>query len=665
MNLNRQEYMKILSIGIVIILFVAMFTFYFFPDEPKKDEKAPIDVFVLDDRINPYIYQGLTVEILRMRNRGIIEPMSTLRPRLPSPPEFYFIVEVDGEVGDSRILQAAGGVTGSGTFNEWDTFLKECRMNFRVPVGGDKPFPISPQTTSDVRIIIMEVENHGLFGRKENYVEKLVVDLVFDYRTNHWTGDDYLGDEDGYGRVLGDEYELRFNIYASDYDHDNVPFWTEVNIFGMDPTIADGFDDPDGDGIPTWWELKYGYDPFTWDNHALLDPDLDGISNLDEYKLYKYGADPFHPDLFIEVDFMEENPNKLSILRGPRQGKLTEETKQMLIEKMAQLGISLYFDDGWPGTPSNAGGETLEFVEIIDEIVGGHMARWYKHNFPDERKGVFRYMVMGYNAGITTASEYNRFDHIVMKVYPWSQAFAFSPKRQSFINAQGILHELGHSIGLVPLLNYGVDNMPRGNIQWPKSITDEEWRAINTQYRSIMNYRYMYNVFNSPFLAKILQNINIGVHDGHRYFFEFSDGTNGEYDFDDLSNLYLPTFTMDAAIVETPDIRNLGFEEFIWTDKNPDPVYSGWELNETLTEKYKTMFCDLRFDLNNADEYLYRVYVKTDEKQKGRDVRIYTKPSIDPPTLWTLIAEADLNREDNTLEFYCFDTLFEKIIKRL
>ncbi|MFH1014224.1 MAG: hypothetical protein V1769_06960, partial [Thermoplasmatota archaeon] len=614
---------------------------FFFLWQPKNDkEEQPVKEIVIDDRINPYIYQGLTVEVLRMRNRGIIDAMSSLGIRAPEPPEFYYIVNVDGEIGNSSTVEAAGGVNGSGTFKEWDTFLKECRTNFKAPVEGQK--------TSDVKLTIVEIQRSGLFGRRENHVEKLSINLIFDYRTGYWTGDDYVGDADGYGRVLSEDYELRFNIYPSDYDHDWVPYWTEVNIYGTDPTYPDGLEDIDNDGIPTWWEHKYGYNPLMWDNHFLLDPDIDGISNIDECQLYRYGANPFNPDVFVEIDFMEKNPNTLFDL----EHVVPIESQQMVIERLSQYGISAYFDDGWPDGPVNGGGEYLEFVDVIDEIVGGHMARWYKHNFPDERKGVFRYFVMAYNAGINTASEYNTFDHVIMDNSPektFLKRGAFTPKRQGFVIAQGILHELGHSMGIVPLLHYGVDNMPAGNVQWPESISDEEWEKINVQYKSVMNYNYM-------FFARPLDK---------RYFFEYSDGSNGAYDFNDIANLFLPTFTMDQAILESPKIRNVGFSEFIWTDKNPDPVYSGWELDENLTDKNEQMSSALRFDIDNAFEYDYRIYSRTDEKNDTRDIRIYTKPSIKPPSLWTLIAEGNFDKNENILTLYSFNQLYEEIINMI
>lgn len=642
MNFKQKKIIMIGAVGLVVLLLTILAFYFFFNEQKIVNEEHPFEEIVIDDQINPYIYQGLTVEVLRMRNRGIIYAMSSLGVKAPEPPEFYYLVEVDGEIGNASEVEAAGGVKGSGTFKEWDTFLKECRTNFKVP--NEK----EGQETSEVKITIVEIEKYGLFGRKERHVEKLTVNLIFDYRTNSWMGDDYLGDKDGYGRVLGDEYELRFNIYASDYDHDYLPYWTEVNILGTDPTFADGSSDSDEDKIPTWWEQRYGYDPLTWDNHSLLDPDVDGISNLNEYKQYRYGADPFNPDVFVEMDFMEKNPNTLFDL----EHVVNKESQQMVIERLSQYGISAYFDDGWPDGPVNGGGEFLEFVEVIDEIVGGHMARWYEHNFADERKGVFRYFVMAANAGINTASEYNRMDHVVMDNSPRKTFIvrgAFTPKRQLFAVAQGILHELGHSMGIVPLLHYGVDNMPDGNSQWPDSITDEEWEKINVQYRSVMNYNYMFFAYPKE----------------KRYFFEYSEGSHGPYDFNDRANLYLPTFIMDTAIVESPKIRYGTFEEFEWSDKNPDPVHSGWRLDENLTDKLSAMLCDLRFDMDNAVDYDYRIYINTEDAKKGRDVRIYTKPSIEPPALWSLIAEAHLNKQDNTLEFYSFDVIYNELLDRI
>jgi len=48
----------------------------------------------------------------------------------------------------------------------------------------------------------------------------------------------------------------------------------------------------DNDSITSEWEWKYGYDPLTWDNHQKLDPDIDGVENIEEYMLFEFS--PIH-----------------------------------------------------------------------------------------------------------------------------------------------------------------------------------------------------------------------------------------------------------------------------------------------------------------------------------------------------------------------------------
>lgn len=53
--------------------------------------------------------------------------------------------------------------------------------------------------------------------------------------------------------------------------------------------------DSDADGLPDWWEVQYGLDPFdaTGINGASGDPDSDGLINIHEYWC---GTDPLNPD---------------------------------------------------------------------------------------------------------------------------------------------------------------------------------------------------------------------------------------------------------------------------------------------------------------------------------------------------------------------------------
>jgi hypothetical protein len=227
---------------------------------------------------------------------------------------------------------------------------------------------------------------------------------------------------------------------------------------------------------------------------------------------------------------------------------------------------------------------------------------------------------------------------------------AWTKRLQRVVMGKGTLHELGHTLGIVPAAHPGIDNMPQGNYQWPETLTDEEWEKVNVEYKSIMNYNYVF-----PYGLNFMEDFS---------FFDFSDGTNGEFDFNDLTHFYLPTFQMDASILESPQIRYGTFDDFEWIDKDPDPIYDGWVYEKNLTEKFKQDFSALRFDIDNAVEYNYRVYIKTDETEQGRGIRIYAKPNVKPiPSLWSLIAECHFEENDNDFEFYSFQQIYNELLQ--
>jgi len=117
---------KIITIIIITIILLASTIIYLINIPKEEIENKDEEIIIsFDDQINPYTYQGLTVEILRMRNRGILDKIFTVGNSWKNPPVYYFIVDVDGEIGNASKLEAAGGIKGEGTFNEWDTMLKE------------------------------------------------------------------------------------------------------------------------------------------------------------------------------------------------------------------------------------------------------------------------------------------------------------------------------------------------------------------------------------------------------------------------------------------------------------------------------------------------------------------------------------------------------------
>jgi hypothetical protein len=76
----------------------------------------------------------------------------------------------------------------------------------------------------------------------------------------------------------------RWDIIATGlYPTENNPAHFPIGIHPVRFYIARSNYDSDGDGLPDWWELIYGLDPFN-SSDAIGDADGDGISNWQEYQ---------------------------------------------------------------------------------------------------------------------------------------------------------------------------------------------------------------------------------------------------------------------------------------------------------------------------------------------------------------------------------------------
>ncbi len=581
---------------------------------------------IVDDQISPLAPQAIFFEVNRIRHRGLNDIIMKKGTDWKQQPQYYYTLKIDDFTHNSKDVHAPTGYEEI-LFQGWDTMFQETR---RVQS------PEEGQETSDITLTIIERKNTGLLGRKTEDIEMENIHLTYCYRTGRWTGDNYFGHPDGYGHYVGDKFEVWFDIGQTAYANDGIPYWTKVNILGLDPLIDYSNKDVDNDGIPVGWEWKWGYDPFNFDDHEYLDPDIDGLSNIQEYKLRKYFADPLKPDMYVEVDGMKKGGF------FDWDHKIDEETIQIITEQFAQHGINVYMDNGWPGTPDNAGGEMLDHVITIDQD-SGMQNRFYRHHFPDERKGLFRYLIICDGGGHSYPSELNRMDTQIvgtnLKLVLTSR-MAFTPRQQILSTTSLVIHELGHSLGLSLWTFEGVDNYTiypeKGGILnsiRTRRAYAEKWGT----YESSMNYLYA----------------------GDSEIVGYSDGSNeAPYDQDDWAHLYLPYFKLEADAIEDPTLYfNDQFEELpgmevmqraqkLPMDLDIPPLSAeDMRYDEELTTKYEEELSEI-VQLRNAP-YDIRVYVDN-TSSTNHFVRVYAKPDLGEThySEWSLIAEGTLKDSD-------------------
>ena len=509
-----------IAIGIALIIIVSGSLTYLEITKKPERKKEEVEEPKIDDRISPLTNQAIFLEIHRIRKKGIIDQMyhagwdifdtsptksktkeiqqmlDGIRPGFgwDKKPSFSYIAILDNFEWKGRQ-----------TYNTWDTGYMNQEI-FRN-VEEEKP------TTDVVFKIVEKTENKKIIGQKTQIKEMESFKVTYDFRTGRWSGDDYFNDSDGYGHYNGSNYEIWFSLYQTQADGDNIPWWVEVNVLGTNPLVDDSKNDPDHDGIPTSWEWKWGYDPFKWNNHTFLDPDKDGLQNTEEYKMEKWLANPYQPEIYLEADYMQQTPKKFLGRDGWDGWKhvFYEESQQMLIERFNQHGITLHIDDGRMG----GGGDILPFGRGNGAYSqeSGVVAGFYNNNFSDERKGIFRYLVIAYGGGWCHPQDSNHYYDCMCvphnrNFYIKQLNFALSERTKRIGQAIQVLHEMGHSLGIY---YGGVDNLSARNGNPP----DYPW----WDYVSVMNYDYF-----------------------RQRYFDYSNGKHGEHDVNDWAAIDLTFF---------------------------------------------------------------------------------------------------------------------------
>ncbi|HVQ00048.1 MAG TPA: hypothetical protein VMT57_00890 [Candidatus Thermoplasmatota archaeon] len=453
--------------------------------------------------LDPLVDLNITFHILYIRGLD-----STYQQ---TPPDFFLKIWVNGDGFTSPI---------------WNNTL-------RVYYPWNLTFNI-PDDTDNVSILIELWNNQNgspvlcdLSGKPNVGDQGKSLALIYHVKTGHWDGDDYLSDPSGYGRANGcddgsiyaneQDCELGFTITFNDYDHDGIPYWTEVNVYGTDPTVDDRGEDANHDGIPIEWEFWWGYNPFVNDNHSALDPDHDSISNLEEYYTWSlFSSDPFRRDLFLEMDYMAASPSG-------EQSIVPADSREQLRDPFARRNIVFHFDTG-----EINGGEIIPYEPLVaPSEVRTLYNNYFLHNDSTAwRRGVFHWGLYVY---ATKPNGYGFSGDVdpMMGYNPGTNAFIISSNMMekharwklrplSYYYASATMHEMGHNMGLRSGHPPGCDDH-FGAYPWQPGY----W--IYRTYKSIMNYRYTYHIF------------------------DYSDGSHGDRDFDDWSNLNLSYFEIPGT----------------------------------------------------------------------------------------------------------------------
>ncbi len=629
--MNKKIIIGATLIVIACLLLSGMYVYFEYYTKEKQiiPEPTPIPI---DNRISPLENQGLVLEILRIRHRGLLEKLLKPGNSWKDSPSFYFVTNMDGLEYISKNAEQHGRVT-EVLYDDWDVMFQENVIRKDV---------FEENETSMVTLTIIEQVKSGLFGKTSD-IERDSFTVKYDYRTGRWTGDDNFKDYDGYGHYLGETFEIWFNIYQFDLDNDFIPYWTEVNILGTDPTLDDSKRDPDGDGIPTTWEWKWGYDPFTWDNHEKLDPDLDGIENIEEYSMAKWFADPYIQDIYIEVDGMGQN----GLFDPPHY--FYKESIQGLIERFAEHNIRVYVDDGWPNGPANGGGDILPHIDRISQD-GGGILQFYNTYFPEERRGIFRYLVFVHNGGFSIPAKNNVYDAISIPISTGKLSFqriegflsmGWPPTERynRIVTGSCVLHELAHSCSVSAELCdfWGIDNVSYGWIWLKRSKAYKAYNEGWGQYHSSLNYFYMYT-------GRV---------------FDLSDGKNGApYDQNDWSMIFPGHFQYNNdKLIEEPfydagdslDIKGTIIE---WR-------VTDYTFDANLTEKFVKYIGDYSpIDPINVNWSVYKLIDK-EKNPDYKEIRVYAQPKIKTTEKWVLFNEGDLDSGGN-MQFYSFDNILEE-----
>jgi len=282
----------------------------------------------------------------------------------------------------------------------------------------------------------------------------------------------------------GSSWDIDFNRYNIEYNNSR---YIEINLTGLDS---------DSDLVPDWWENKWDYDPYSWDDHKNIDYDKDGLNNIEECYTDKWDSNPYKKDIFLEIDWIEA----VDPVNAPN--KPPNNYIEKMIDVFRKNNISIHIDLG-----DLDGGEEIPFIINFSysDLIDLYWDYFLHNDLNNPRKGIFHYsLICDFGAGPGFAFiGWDNLDSFQIAAQMIQNDHPLFSRGRMIIG--GAIHELGHTLGLTVDDHGGNDN------RVAKLFTIQWWKYRN--YRSCMNYGHTY------------------------YIIDFSDGSHGKGDFNDWTHM--------------------------------------------------------------------------------------------------------------------------------
>jgi len=282
---------------------------------------------------------------------------------------------------------------------------------------------------------------------------------------------------------------------GADWEINDVFTKTIIHSYGDENIVLPGLDS-DNDNLPDWWETKWGYNPFSWDDHANIDEDGDALNNFEECYMDDYDASPYFKDVFLEIDWMTSK--KPGITNKP-----SNELLKQMKNRFKEHNINLHIDLGEMGC-----GEKIPYSSRFnyDILIDYYWDYFLQNDLNNPRKNIFHYDIIvdkGPGAGFCFMG-WAHVNGICISAQILQEVYDYMSRDRLIV--YGSMHELGHTFGLFSDDYGGNDNRAASEFKYI-----DFW--IYRNYKSIMNYRYSWTIL------------------------DYSDGDNGRVDSDDWSNL--------------------------------------------------------------------------------------------------------------------------------